>query len=114
MPGWRLRARKVIQQTIADNPHLLPDKHGGNLEPILKALFDAYPFGERRYTPYKEWLDERAKAIDALATEPIQRICKVCGAKPMRACRDVETGKPLAVMHCQREGKAGASGPLFD
>jgi hypothetical protein len=25
---------------------------------IRKALFDAYPYGERRYHPYKIWLSE--------------------------------------------------------
>lgn len=25
---------------------------------IKKALYDAYPFGERQYHPYKIWLDE--------------------------------------------------------
>lgn len=26
-------------------------------EAVNKAIFDAYPFGERRYHPYKVWLD---------------------------------------------------------
>jgi hypothetical protein len=26
-------------------------------------LFDAYPFGERKYTPYKIWLDEIKRQV---------------------------------------------------
>jgi hypothetical protein len=111
--GWRLRARRVIRETIAANPDLLPEKQGGEVKPMIKALDAAYPFGERRYTPYKEWLDERAKAIDALATKPVHRICRVCGAKPNRPCKDLETGKVLAELHQWRLGQGGPNGPLF-
>jgi hypothetical protein len=30
---------------------------------VKKALFDAYPFGERKYHPYKIWLDEIARQM---------------------------------------------------
>jgi hypothetical protein len=108
MPGWRLRAREVIRRTIALNANRC-----GDLTTMIEAIDAAYPFGERRYLPYKTWLDERAKAIDELATEPIQTICRVCGAKPFRPCRDVETKKPMAELHASRLGKPGPSGPLF-
>ena len=114
MPGWRLRARATIRQVLADNRHLWPDRMGHDIKPILRAIDDAYPFGERRYTPYTLWLDERAKAINEIATKPIHRICRVCGAKPARPCRDVETKKPLPELHGWRLGQGGAAGPLFD
>jgi hypothetical protein len=48
---WRDIARPIIQKVLADNE--------GKDEKIIKsALRDAYPFGERRYHPYKVWLDE--------------------------------------------------------
>lgn len=109
MPGWRLRARQRIRETIAANAELR-----GDFVAMMKAIDAAYPFGMRRYTPYREWLDERAKALDALATEPIHRICKVCGAKPLRKCRDVETKQPMATLHGFRLGQGGPNGPLFD
>lgn len=108
MPGWRLRAREVIRKVIADNPGLRDDPRA-----MLKAIDAAYPFGMRRYTPYKEWLDERAKATDALALEPGHRICKVCGAKPFRPCKDIVTGEKMAELHPWRLGQGGPSGPLF-
>lgn len=109
MPGWRLRARTVIRDVIAAHPELR-----GDLRAMRTEITDAYPFGMRRYTPYKEWLDEVAKAIDELATKPHERLCKVCGAKPWRPCRDVETGATRAVMHEHRLGRPEAAGPLFD
>lgn len=109
MPGWRLRARATIRQAIADNPHLR-----GNFKAMMSAIDGVYPFGERRYTPYAVWLEERAKALDELATEPIHRLCKVCRARPLRACRDVATGEKMSTFHEYRIGKSTASGPLFD
>lgn len=48
---WRQRARAVIQKVIKDNP----DKKGKEL---LRVISEAYPFVERKYHPYKIWLDE--------------------------------------------------------
>jgi len=107
MPGWRLRARATIQKAIAAHPEL-----HGDPKAMLAVIDAAYPFGERRYTPYKEWLDERAKATDALAREPIHRICRVCGAKPFRPCKD-ENGNKLTELHPWRLGMGGPNGPLF-
>ena len=111
--GWRLRARRVIRETLAENRELWPDRQNGDITKILAALNAAYPFGERRYTPYKEWLDERAKAIDAIATKPIHRICRICGAKPNRPCKDVATKAPMVELHPFRLGQGGPNGPLF-
>lgn len=48
---WRTHARKVIQQVLAENK-------GKTEKEISKAISEAYPFGQRRYHPYKIWLDE--------------------------------------------------------
>ncbi len=48
---WRLAARKAIQKAIAENA-------GKSEKEIRKAISEAYPFVERRYHPYKIWLDE--------------------------------------------------------
>jgi hypothetical protein len=48
---WRTHAAPVIREVIervgTDDPKAL-----------RKALRDAYPYGERKYWPYKVWLDE--------------------------------------------------------
>ena len=50
---WRDRARPIIAKVLAETK--------GQSEPeIRKALKDAYPFGERKYHPYKIWLHEIA------------------------------------------------------
>lgn len=49
--SWRTHARKVIRRVLAENA-------GKSEKEIRKAISDAYPFGERKYHPYKIWLDE--------------------------------------------------------
>lgn len=49
--SWRDIARPIIARVLLETK----DK---TEQEIKKALFDAYPFGERRYHPYKVWLDE--------------------------------------------------------
>lgn len=49
--SWRDIARPIVAKVLADT--------AGQPElQIHLALFEAYPFGERRYTPYKIWRDE--------------------------------------------------------
>lgn len=51
MKTWRHIAAPIIAQVLDDTM--------GQSEPDIKqALYDAYPFGERKYFPYKVWLDE--------------------------------------------------------
>ena len=51
---WRDVARPIIARVLEET------KGKPDIE-IRQALFNAYPFGERRYTPYKIWLDEIQK-----------------------------------------------------
>lgn len=48
---WRDSARPLIAKVLAESK-------GKSEYQIRKALYDAYPFGERKYHPYKVWLDE--------------------------------------------------------
>lgn len=48
---WRHIARPIISQVIAANKC-------NNEKEIRKALREAYPFGKRKYHPYKIWCDE--------------------------------------------------------
>lgn len=49
--SWRDRARPIIAQVLLQTRGCSPKE-------IDDAIFDAYPFGERKYHPYKIWLDE--------------------------------------------------------
>jgi len=51
MNTWREKARPLIARVIKAN-------EGRPLPEIRGALREAYPFGERRYWPYKIWCDE--------------------------------------------------------
>jgi hypothetical protein len=53
MGGWREIAKPIISA-------VLNDLRGEDERTIRKALRDAYPFGPRRYHPYKIWCDEVA------------------------------------------------------
>ena len=48
---WRDIAAPIIAEVLTKNKNM-PDSV------IKKALFEAYPFGQRQYHPYKIWLDE--------------------------------------------------------
>ena len=51
----RRRARTVIRATVDGNKHLNPIKNEYDLR---KLINNNYPFGARKYHPYKIWLDE--------------------------------------------------------
>ena len=55
---WRDSARPLIYEVIMANK-------GKDEKEIRKALRDAYPWGERRYHPYKIWCDEVSKQLRA-------------------------------------------------
>lgn len=48
---WRDIARPIIYQVLKDTA-------GWEYKEIRRSLRDAYPFGERKYYPYKVWCDE--------------------------------------------------------
>jgi hypothetical protein len=58
MCGWRDAARPIIARVLRET-------EGKPKEERDKALFDAYPFGIRAYHPYKVWLDEKKKQLEA-------------------------------------------------
>ena len=51
MASWRDMARPIIAKVIAEVGLSDPGR-------LKRALFDAYPFGQRAYHPYRIWLDE--------------------------------------------------------
>jgi len=48
---WRDSARPIIKQ-------VLKETQGQTEKEIIKALKEAYPWGQRSLHPYKIWLDE--------------------------------------------------------
>jgi len=56
---WRSRAVNVIWAVINDH-------RGADERTIRLALRRAYPFGERRYWPYKVWCEEVDRALRRL------------------------------------------------
>lgn len=75
---WRLAARRRIQSVLARLPR------DADLKAKRRALREAYPFGERRYHPYRMWCSEvRAALGPAKKAEPatvdwevIEKWCK--------------------------------------
>ncbi len=51
---WRIKACQAIEGAIASTSE--------NAD-FIQAIDAAYPFGARKYTPYKVWLEERKKAL---------------------------------------------------
>jgi hypothetical protein len=49
--SWREKSAEVITRVLLET-------RGQDEAAVKKALYDAYPFGERAYHPYKIWLDE--------------------------------------------------------
>ena len=49
--SWRRHARPIIAR-------VLKETQGQDEQAVRKALKEAYPFGERKYWPYKVWCDE--------------------------------------------------------
>ncbi|HXH05395.1 MAG TPA: hypothetical protein VNI83_02275 [Vicinamibacterales bacterium] len=50
---WRDRADKVLRELF-----LAPDGTRREPPPTAAEIRDAYPFGMRKYTPYKVWLEQ--------------------------------------------------------
>lgn len=83
---WRLASRGAIAQALEG----VADK--SDEKAVRKALFDAYPFGQREMLPYKMWLSEQKKALERLGFGGAKT-----KAKPLEVSIGLGTrwGKPL-------------------
>ena len=88
---WRHISNRVIAGVFAEHPDLVADplRHRE-----LRALVGAaYPFGQRRFWPYKAWCAAVRDAFYKLAETQgkaqggLHRKCPVCGVKPGKDCR---------------------------
>lgn len=68
---WRAEATLVIRETLGAT-------RGQGEKEIRAALRKAYPFGERKYWPYKVWCDE-VRHQRGLKTSPARRAAVKCG-----------------------------------
>jgi hypothetical protein len=71
---WRDYASKIISEVLAKYPEEGPEQR--------KALREAYPFGPRKYHPYKVWLDEIKRQRAVLKWK--ERALSTRGALPIR------------------------------
>lgn len=68
--GWAKHALKAIIAAIDAN-------RGKPVAEVRAAIDAAYPFGPRRYHPYRQWLRERSLAFETIETP--ERFCEACG-----------------------------------
>lgn len=59
---WRNSAKSIIGQVITDNP-------GADLKTMKRLLFDAYPYGPRKYHPYKIWCSQVNRTLKVLYSD---------------------------------------------
>jgi hypothetical protein len=74
--GWRDEARVIVAAVVRDV---------GIRDPVAlrKALYDAYPFGERRHYPYKAWLQVVKEQIGGMrAKKADPRQMELFGVEP--------------------------------
>ncbi len=106
-------ARAVIARVAAEHPGL-------DTVELLKLIDASYPFGERKYWPYRMWLKARQAWIrqrngkDSIAMPPIDRKCAACGSQPGHACRSFDAVGPGFDMDTFHDARmTPPSGPLF-
>lgn len=98
MSTWREQSAAVIARVVAEV--------GVNDQVALKkALFEAYPFGERQYYPYKVWLEEQAKVLKPAPGE----FAPMSVAEAIRIEIEIWNGDCLAIseMDCLRLKRLG-------
>ncbi len=74
---WRSTAVRVVREVLARTAGQSPAE-------IRKALTAAYPFGERRYWPYRVWLSEVARQTGRHKT-PTRKAVEKAGQASMGA-----------------------------
>lgn len=62
---WRAKAREIVNR-------VLHETQGQDEATVRRALRDAYPFGPRRYWPYKVWLDEVQRQRGTKQQKPVE------------------------------------------
>lgn len=63
---WRQEVERIIDETRAE----FPDAKGNELKRVLRSR---YPFGERKYHPYKIWLS----AVNEACNNPYKPVTQM-------------------------------------
>lgn len=66
MSSWRDMAAPIIKDVIES-------VGTSDMKALRTALRDRYPFGERKYLPYKVWLDEIQRQIGSMGPREDRR-----------------------------------------
>lgn len=63
---WRTHSARIIANALADVPATATEKE------IRAILYPLYPFGERKYHPYKQWCRAVNDALAARKRKPLR------------------------------------------
>ena len=69
---WRDIAKPIIAEVLAENK-------GKDEDTIRKALREAYPYGERKYHPYKIWLSEIKRQLGRPGKSKKKKVAEASG-----------------------------------
>lgn len=89
---WREIARAVILKAIDE-----ARAQGMDVEATRAHVDAAYPFGERKYHPYKMWLSERKRLLSTDPAQP-QKPGSTSDLEKLRAWNE---GRALAARHTE-------------
>lgn len=64
MSSWRDAAKARISTIYVQVWAFITE---GEIDKARSTVFDAYPFGQRHYTPYKVWCEEVRRAFPPLS-----------------------------------------------
>ena len=91
MSEWNNRAAAAIYKALKESTHLSGKER-------LKHIDAAYPFGQRAYHPYKQWLKVRRQILVAhglIAAD--QRVSQVQFQEPAHPLYDPALGPPAPI-----------------
>lgn len=91
MSQWNDIAAAAILKALKESSHL-PGKER------LKAVDAAYPFGMRKYHPYKQWLKIRRQILTQQGLiDPKHRVAQVRFKEPAAPLYDPSIGPPAPI-----------------
>lgn len=91
MSDWNNRAAAAIHKALKESSHLQAAER-------LKAVDAAYPFGARKYHPYKQWLKVRRMILAQHGLiQAKDRVSKVRIQEPAAPLFDPNAGPPAPI-----------------
>lgn len=96
---WRMRARAAVAEALKQAPA------GLDGPALRKHISTFYPFGERRFHPYKVWLSEVSKVLRGATDNPLLIRCRACGARRGRPCKGKDEFALVVAADAEHEGR---------